>query len=1206
MNRIIAFLTLLMIMGAYAAPSKLDLYLNQKNYKKALEYADKEIPTEERTGPVLSRIGYANEQLGMFEKAVACYTMSLQKDSDNTNALRGLSTIYKGMKNYTQAYTYSRALIQLEPTEPNLINHAWLCVDLNKPDEADPIFKRYPNNPEVRTRLINSFYNKEMYDDVLPLLHAQYKDKPSADLAWKIATSYTKTNNPEMAVYYWELAAKENNTEAILQLARTHFKLEKYSLAAQDYDRLPQPKYPLSDLYNLGVCYEKLENVNRSQAFYEAVAKSTDTAQIVTDAKIKVGMGYLLMDQYAEALKYLSTIKTDSKEMCLAKARCYEGLKDMANASNYALQYLKRDSMNVPATMIVIEYYEAQGMVTKANALRDRLLSMKTDDPVIYYDLGLYYLEKTQYDKAIKYFEKSYLLNENEITLQKISQCAFKTQNFDKAEDAAESLLQQDSGRSDAREILYKILLFKEEYTEAIKHIEYLITVYPKLDYYQDLSTCYIKTQDIERLAKIDEKIIALDKKDIPSRERYSEYLVKKKDFKTALGIFEELAMLKPKDKETKMTVAALLIDQKRYEKAIKYLKEYIQLSSNNADAYIAIGNSYYAWNKPLDAKAYYEIALRLMPTATGFYNNYAHIVLDSKTIDLAVNICEKAIRINEADYSIYTRLGDLYLKLYNYKKALEKYEQAIQKKPEDVALPPKIGTCQVKLGMNNEAILTYEQYVSMSDNIVPEMRALAGLYLEKGNKPEAIKLYKKYLKKEKDPQMALDIALYEYEKNNFNEAVLYFELAKAGTPQALFAMGHSYYEMKDLQNSIKAFEALTASYKDHRPKEAFKYLAQAYDKLPNPTQAVRYYKMYTDYAPNDSNACYRAAELQEGIHAGMAQEMYQTNTQRFPNDFRSFYRLGSGLYDRKDYKKAQVMLEKVVALNDSLLEAHVKLASIYEEQKSKEREMSEYKKILTMEPQNFYANKNMGLRLMEKGSSDAIIFLEKAHTFSNYKDADIAYGLGRVYLNINKINDALMMLNMAKALKPNDCSIRVALKDAFLKDRDINSALKESEGIILCKRSPENLTQHAYILIQLKRFAEAEKILDEVRKQDLMNFDVLLNIAQVQREQKKYNEAIETCKKISYIRDDYAPALLERAENYRALAAFERALEYYGKAQKLDSTNCLIELGIAQCMKYTGQKDLYQNHLERAQKLGADNPRVRSEYESYKKYESK
>jgi tetratricopeptide (TPR) repeat protein len=1205
MNKFIALFTLLMIMGAYASTNKLDTYLNQKCYKKLLEYADKEIPVEERTGPVLSRIGFANEQLGMFEKAVACYTMVIQKDSDNTNALRGLSTIYKGMKKYTMAYTYSQALIQLEPTEVNLINHAWICVDLNKTDEADPIFKRYPNNPEVRARLINSFYNKEMYDDALPLLHAQYKDKPSVDVARKIATCYTKTNNPDLAVYYWELAAKENNTEAILQLARTHFKLEKYSLAAQDYDRLAQPKYSLSDLYNLGVCYEKLENINRSQSFFETVAKSTDTAQIVTSAKIRVGMGYLLKDQYAEALKYLSMIKTDSKEMCLAKARCYEGLKDMTNASNYALQYLKRDSMNVPATMIVIEYYESRGMVTKANALRDRLLSMKTKDPIIYYDLGLYYLEKAQYDKAIKYFEKSYLLNENEITLQKISQCAFKTQNFDKAKDAAESLLQQDAGRSDAREILYKILLFKEEYTKASKHIEYLITVYPKLEYFQDLATCYIKNQDTERLSKIDEKIIALDKKNIPSRERYSEYLIKIKDFKTAIRILEELAVMKPRNKETKMTVATLLIGQKYYEKAIKYLKEYIQLCSNNAEAYIAIGNSYYAWDKPLNAKTYYEIALRIMPTATGFYNNYAHIVLNEKAIDPAVNICEKAIRINEADYSIYTRLGDLYLRLYNHKKALEKYEQALQKKPRDVALLPKIGICQVSLGMNNEAIVTYEQYINMSDSIVPEIRMLAELYLGKGNKLEATKLYKRYLKKEKDPKIALDIAFYEYGKDNFTEAVLYFELAKAATPQALFAMGHSYYELKNLQGSIKSFEALTVSYKDHRPKEAFKYLAQAYDKLPDSTQAVRYYKIYTAYAPNDSDACYRAAELQGGIHAGIAQEMYQVNIQRFPNDYRSFYRVGNSLYDRKDYKKAQTMLERVVDLNDSILDAHVKLAYTYQEQKIKEKEIAEYKKILTMDPQNFYANKNMGLRLMEKGSSDAAIFLEKAHTASNYKDADIAYGLGRIYLDMGKISDALMMLNMAKALKPNDCSIRTALKDAHLKNRDINAALRESEGIILCKRSPENLTQHAYILVQLKRFAEAEKILDEVRKQDLMNFDVLLNIARVQREQKKYNEAIETCKKISYIQDNYAPALLERAENYKALSVFDRALEYYGKAQKLDSTDCLIELGIAQCMKYTGQKDLYQSHLEKAQKLGANNPRVKSEYELYKKFES-
>jgi tetratricopeptide (TPR) repeat protein len=1163
---------------SYGYDQKIEDLIKRNKISKIIPYIEQQYPGQ-KDEYLWTKMGYANEQLGNIEKSISCYAMSIKLDSNNVEAFKGLARNYKVLRKYELAYSFSKKVIDSSPSAKNLTLHAEICILMKKDDEAETILKKYPD--QNRSFLINYYVKKKDYESALPLLLEQFKKEPSIDIVMNVLMCSLDKENE---LYYLEYVFKNsNNQEMNLKLARIYVNKDKFSQAYSIYLKIPIQRFSSQDYYNMGICCEVVQD-SRFNTFYEACANLNDSSEFVLKAKFKIAKIYLEKKDYTTTLQYLKNIKSEDKEIFLLLAKCYDGLNDFENALIHSEKVLKQDTMNVSATFILAKSYEKKGLKSKANKLRTKLLTMKTSDPSIYFDLGTYYLDIKDYEKAKKYFEKSFILKENELTLQKISLCAFKTNDFDKAKDAAESILKNDPKDVNSREILSKIYLFKSDYLEASKNLEILIST-GKLQYYNDLSTCYKNLSEFDKLAKIDEKIISLDKTNVQSRERLATYKIKL-DKKGAIQIFEELAKLKPTDLSVKLSIAKLSSSLKDEIKTEKYLRDYLSYKSNDADVFILLGNSLYNQNNFDDARKNYEVALKIQPTSIGFYKNYAKIVLSKNEIQTIINVCEKTIRAGEADFEIYYGLSNIYLKIKNYKRALIHLNEAQNLDIKNMTVLSKIGFCQMNLNLINESIITYEQVVQMNQNAFEEMKNLSTLYYKKNDTTKAIDYSKKYLKNKKDEKMSKQVALYEYNKKRYKEAVIYFKQFKTTSDDKI------YFKFIESQFYSNDFTAAITSGKDFLDKfsksvfiqNVFKIVAVSSEKNNDIVTAVKYYKLYSFFNETDSNSFFKMAYLQEKLHAILAKEIYEKNILKFTNDYRNYQRLGNIYFSQiKDFKNAKKMYEKTLQLNDTCKEIKINLSIVYKELKDLENEIRMYKQILMTDPKNFYANKNLGIIFVDqKRNSEAVICLEIARE-DNMNDPEIAFALGRVYFNENRIDEALIFLELAKKGRPSDCSIKEYLINSYLLANKIKDALKESSSLISMKKTQEYMNLHVEVLARNKLFIEAEKFLEEMRKDEPENIEILMKMALMQKEQNNFDEAVETYKRISYINSDYAMAIAERADTYFKAGKLQEAKEYYQKALKIDSKITKAYNGLAAIYKILNDTIQYNENLMKA-----------------------
>ena len=288
--------------------------------------------------------------------------------------------------------------------------------------------------------------------------------------------------------------------------------------------------------------------------------------------------------------------------------------------------------------------------------------------------------------------------------------------------------------------------------------------------------------------------------------------------------------------------------------------------------------------------------------------------------------------------------------------------------------------------------------------------------------------------------------------------------------------------------------------------------------------------------------------------------------------------------------------------LADTIPTMWLELAQVYDKLGNEKEELTAYKKLVSMDPQNFEANKRLGIILMKNNvTTDAMVYLEMANTLSQ-KDPDILAALAKGYIKTNRYKDAIDVLQKAKVLKSDDTEIRMELVDLYKKTSQDKKALDEMKQLVEMKRDNKILVMYAKGLAGDGKYKEAEDIIENIKATEPENIEALMILGDVQKSQKKLDAAIETYKEISYINPNYAPALFERAEVHLMQNKPQWAKTFYDRALRADPKYALAELGLAKFAKTQKNQGAYMEHLEKAYQMDPNNSEINAEYKKAKK----
>jgi len=692
----------------------------------------------------------------------------------------------------------------------------------------------------------------------------------------------------------------------------------------------------------------------------------------------------------------------------------------------------------------------------KAKNCFESALKANPSHPGVYLGYGNFEFKGGDYKAAIGYYQKSFLLERSAAAAEGIAKSAVKINDKERARDAAESAVAIDPDALESRIILADILYDAKSYAAAAPHVEYVATKKGKdIEYWKRLVVCYENGKDKDKLAAADAQIIALDPKDVKSRQRNAEYSMAKGDAQAALKLYKELALLTPSDpKPFKSLYEASLKDGNKKDGAM-YLKNFVLLDSSDASALKQLGDLLYE-SKDFDGALHeYRRALRRDPNIKGIYKNYTTILIDKKQDEEALKAVQKAIALKEVNAAIYSAAGDMYKKRNENGNAIKMYQAAMVLDKQNLDVLVKLAEAQAAAGDTRNAIVSYEQLIVLNPNASTEYKVLGDLVTKSGKPKEGMDNYKKYLAKApSDNEISVKVGLSEYGSKQYKEAISYLSKvtdAKFITTEVLFALGDSYNKTGDCKNAVANFEKVRGSNPSSSMlANTLRPLAECYEKGGDKVKAADAYNAYTQI-PNirDADASYFGAYLREETDMNAAMRRYEANTKSYPRDYRNFMRLGL-IYAKDNNMQTQAAtdLRAASALVDTIPVIWKTLGDIYGKQKNVDGELNAYTKYLALKSDDIAVNKRVGaIQIDRKQYAAGVANLEKVAA-AKPDDYEVCMLLATGYVNTNKPKEAAAQYRKAKSLKPDNVSIRLSIIESLEKSGDADGAKEEKASL--------------------------------------------------------------------------------------------------------------------------------------------------------------
>lgn len=317
--------------------------------------------------------------------------------------------------------------------------------------------------------------------------------------------------------------------------------------------------------------------------------------------------------------------------------------------------------------------------------------------------------------------------------------------------------------------------------------------------------------------------------------------------------------------------------------------------------------------------------------------------------------------------------------------------------------------------------------------------------------------------------------------------------------------------------------------------------------------------------APKDAelNANIGAIKQAQGDFES-ALSYYGKAEQLNPDNLNTRLNVGTLYQQKKDYLKALKAYDSVLTMYPDNVQANLYKAQALSEMGDKSKSLEYYKKVLSLDPANVVA-KNDIINVMQASLSteDFLAYLSK-NASSDRNIQNILYDYAYKLHKENKIPQAILAYKAV--INSNPANV-----DAYV-------------NLAICYASSDDYKNAINILNTAKtKFPANNSVLTTLKEVQQDSVSVVLNDASKYYANKDYKKAIEQYLKIVPATEN---SLLGIAASYKELNNFDKAIEYYQKAEAIASTNDNIPYYIGYLYSEQQKWGDAENYLQKALKL--------------------
>jgi tetratricopeptide (TPR) repeat protein len=489
---------------------------------------------------------------------------------------------------------------------------------------------------------------------------------------------------------------------------------------------------------------------------------------------------------------------------------------------------------------------------------------------------------------------------------------------------------------------------------------------------------------------------------------------------KRAIEQYEQIVKIEPDSVEDHLLLGRLYKVNNDLLKAEGEFKTAVQLDPDSEEAVTMLA---YLYNEEGDTARATKVLSSIPDSARSakLYTALGYTYEQQKQYKQAIDAYKHAIDLDHDNLDAIRGLADNLLNDGQTDAALEQYKVIADANPEDAQTYVRMGEIYRKTGKYDQALDAYKKAQSMVEESEEVPYYIAAIYQTLGRYDEAVQVLQGLLKKTEKPEGAT------YKQDEKNNRALFLERLGSvyrdsdNTPMAL----DSFRKMLTLgnENAVRGYQEIIDTYRENKQwQQATDAAKEAIGKFPEDRTLKMTY----------------ATQVAETGSADDGLQKLKATLKGSPDD-RDVYITLANLYTRlRRYPEAEEATEKAAKLSTKAEERQgvdFLRGTVYERQKKYDQAEDEFRKVLSVDPQNTAALNYLGYMLADRNVKleEAFGMIKKA------VDLDPANGayldsLGWAYFRLGKYDLAEESLTKASQHIGSDPTVQDHLGDLYQK----------------------------------------------------------------------------------------------------------------------------------------------------------------------------
>ncbi|WP_269319907.1 XrtA/PEP-CTERM system TPR-repeat protein PrsT [Nitrosococcus oceani] len=706
-----------------------------------------------------------------------------------------------------------------------LRGHAYLGLrELEKAEKSyESALSINPDTPEAVFGKARSAAAQNRLEEARTWLGKVLQTTPGFAPAWSLLGDLERyQGNGEAAeqAYGKAIVHRFNNASDLLSRALVRIYLKDYEGAASDLETLSKraPNHP-------GVTYAQGLLNFQQQQYADALTdfqKTLNQNPEYMPAVFYAGIAHYQQGQLAQAERYLSQFLkrfpgSDVAAKTLAAVRFREG--NYAGAESVLEPVLAQNPDDIAALDLMGSVILGQGKPEKSAVYFRKITAQAPESAATYMKLGLGFMMSGKHEQGIDALEKAIELDSQLPQADRLAILGhLRAREFDKALVAAERLRKKQPDSPLPLNLIGGAYLGKEEGAKAQEAFRQALKIAPG-----DPSA----THNLAMLA------------------------IKKGNTGKAHALYQETLKYHPGHLRTLLKLSALEAQQGHPEKAKNWVEQAMDENPKALEPRVSLARYYLEQGKPARSLAITREIRDLYPTHPALLLVVGTAQLESSQLRDGVKTFQKLVEVQPQSAQAHYLLAKAYAAVNNTDKLHKELEQALKLDPNHTL--SKIAMTRLLMRENQpEAANKLLQELKQAYPEHPEILAQEGWLAMRQNRPQdAIAAYQEALKRSPTSQIAVNLALAQFQTEDKNESLATLEDWLKKHPEDMVAqynLANLYLALKQEQkatstfakvveqapNNVVALNNLAWLLRKDNPEKALEYAEQAMELAPD------------------------------------------------------------------------------------------------------------------------------------------------------------------------------------------------------------------------------------------------------------------------------------------------------------------------------------------------------------------------------------